>query len=100
REAASRFGQSSVAVEIAQAVAQCLGPSLAPRASLAALGEIERKARSERLRLEALAEAARDEAGAAALAAELRSAGLDADAPATLTNRSGEPYAWTLAGRG
>lgn len=100
REAATRFGQASVAVEIAQAVMQCLGPGLGPRASLAALGEVERKAGSERLRLEALAEAARDEAGAAALAAELRSAGLEAADPETLSNRSGEPYAWTLAGRG
>ena len=97
REAATRFPRASVAAEIAQAVMQSLG--FAPQDSLAALAEIERKANGELLRLEALAAAARDEAGAATLVDELRAAGLDADAPGTVANRSGEPYAWTLGGR-
>jgi hypothetical protein len=99
-EAARRFGQSSVAGEIAQAVMQSLGPGLGPADSLTALAEIERRAKGELLRLEALAAAARDDAGASALAEELRAAGLDAEPPNTVVNRSGEPYAWTLAGRG
>ena len=98
REAAAKFPQDSVAVEIAQAVMQSLGPGLSPGDSLAALAEIDRKAKSELLRLDALARAARDEPGAAALVAELRSVGLSAEAPAAVCNRSGEPYAWKLAG--
>lgn len=99
-EAAGRFGRDSVAAEIAQAVMQSLGPGLGPQESLAALAEIERRAKGELMRLEALAVAARDDAGAAALAEELRAVDLDAQPPGTIANRSGEPYAWTLAGRG
>jgi hypothetical protein len=97
-EAARSFPGQGVASEIAQAVIQSLGPGLNPRSSLAALGEIERKGRGELLRLEALSSAARDEAGAIALAKELRAAGLDAQAPETVVNRSGVPFAWKLAG--
>ena len=100
REAAARFGQDGVAAEIAQAVAQSLGPGVSPADSLAALGAIQRKAEGELLRLEALASAARDEFGAGTLVEELRSAGLVAEAATTVANRSGEPYAWALAGRG
>ena len=99
-EAAGRFGQGSVAGEIAQAVMQSLGPGISPQDSLASLAEIERRANAELLRLEALATAARDHAGAAALVEELRAPGLEAESAAAVANRSGEPYAWKLAGRG
>jgi SAM-dependent methyltransferase len=99
-EAARRFGQDSVAGEIAQAVLQSLGAGFGPQNSLAAIGEIERRAKGELSRLEALAAAARDDAAAAALVEELRAAALNAEPPAMVANRSGEPYAWSLAGRG
>lgn len=95
REAAA--GAVGVAAEIAQAVLQAL--SLRPPESLAALAAIERKAKGELLRLDALAAAARDEAGAEALAGELRSAGLEAEPPQPVSNRSGRPFAWKLSGR-
>lgn len=94
--AAQRFPGQAVAAEIAQAVLQSLG--LPAQHSLAAIDAIERKAAGELIRLDALAAAARDSAGAAALAAELRAAGLRADDPETLANRSGEAFAWILSG--
>ena len=100
READSTFGQSSVAAEITRAIWQALAPGPSPRDSLDALGELERKAKSELLRLKALDAAARDDTEARQLVEELRGAGLEADDPGTLNNRSGQPYAWTLAGRG
>lgn len=96
-DAAQRFSRGSVATEIAQAVLQSL--ALPPHDSLAAIREIERKAKAELLRLNALLAAARDEKGAVALAEELRAAGLQSDKPVSVVNRSGQPFAWKLAGR-
>jgi SAM-dependent methyltransferase len=100
RNAGARFGPSSVAAEIAEAVRQSLRPGFGAQESLAAIDEIERKGRSELVRLKALAAAARDESSAAAMIEELRIAGLQPDALTALASRSGEPFAWVLAGRG
>lgn len=97
-DAAQRFPGQSVAAEVMQALVQSLDPRRGAEGSLAAISEIERKARGELLRLEALADAARDEDGARAILNELSEAGLKTDEPRTIANRSGEPFAWILSG--
>jgi len=98
-EAARQFPGQPVAIEVAQATLQSLDPRLGPDASLAYLAELERKAAAELTRLDALAAAARDEAGVLGLVSELREAGLDALNPEPLVLSQGVPLAWRLAGR-
>jgi len=98
-EAARRFPGQPVAAEVAQAILESLDQGLGPNASLAYLVELERKAAAELTRLDALAAAARDEAGAQCLVSELRHAGLDARNPEPLVIGQGAPFAWRLAGR-
>lgn len=98
-EAGQRFPDQSAAREFCAAVLQTLDMGAAHPASetLEVLTELERRADGEIGRLDALAAAARDEAGIAALAAQLRATGLDARDPRPL--RSGKiPFAWLLEG--
>lgn len=98
-EAARRFPDQSVGAELAQAVSQSLAPGLSPQKSLIFLDQLERKARSELARLDALAAAARDQAGAEGLVRELEEAGLEVEPPQAMENQAGVPFAWEIRGR-
>lgn len=98
-EAMRRFPGQSVAPEVTQAILQSLSPAFAPEDTARFIDQIDRKARSELARLEALADAARDQAGANELVAELRDAGLEVAPPEPMRNRRGESFAWEIRGR-
>ena len=92
---------AGVAAEIATAVLQTLemGRARAPELSLGALHDLERKARAEIARIEALAAAARDETAIDQMEQELRSAGLHPQTRAELCEATGAPpLAWLLSG--
>lgn len=97
-QATQRFPRQDVAAVITRGIVQAVDPRSPPEESLTALGWLEQKARFELTRIEALAAAARDEAGMGRLAGELGDAGLDIDKREVLPDRYGQPFAWLVAG--
>jgi len=98
-EAGRRFPDQSAAVEFCTAVLQTLDMGAAHPASetLEVLAELEGRVEGEIGRLDALAGAARDEAGISEVADQLRAAGFDIPDPRPI--RSGKiPFAWLVEG--
>jgi hypothetical protein len=92
-----------VAAEIATAVLQTLdlGRARPSELSLGALDDLERKARGEIARIDALVAAARDEPAIAEIEHALRAAGLHLQTRAELRETPGAPpLAWLLSGGG
>lgn len=98
-EAMRRFPGQSVAAEVSQAVLQSLSAGFSSQDSSTFIDQIERKATSELARLDALAEAARDEDGVEELVQELQNAGLEVEPARGMRNRRGDPFAWEIRGR-
>lgn len=98
-EAGQRFPDQSAAVEFCTAILRTLDMGAAHPASetLEVLAELEGRVEGEIARLDALAAAARDDAGIAGLADHLRAAGFDTPDPRPV--RSGKiPFAWLVEG--
>lgn len=100
-EAQRLFPQQSVAAEFAVGIVQRLElvRIRGGREALALLEAMEEEAAGEIGRIGLLEQAARDEAGAAALAAACAEAGFDMEPPGTLpSSHPGRPLAWLLSG--
>jgi SAM-dependent methyltransferase len=100
-EASRRFPGQSAAAEFAIGLVQRLeaGRSRPPAEAQALIRAIEEEALGEIARVELLQRAARDQAGARAIAAELTAAGIAMKAPAVLRDpHGGGPLAWLLSG--
>jgi SAM-dependent methyltransferase len=99
-EASRLLPGQSAAGEFLQALFQTLELSRSASASeaLAALAELESKARFEIARIDALDRAACDAEQLMVKVEELRRAGLSVDVPAVLTEQLGKPFAWVLLG--
>lgn len=100
QEAARLYPGQPVAGEFLQAVLQTLELSRGAPAeeALGVLAALEDKARNEIDRIDSLDRAACDADRFGILTEELRSAGLAIEAPGTLSERSGRPFAWLLSG--
>jgi SAM-dependent methyltransferase len=101
-EAQRLFPGQSVGAEFLEAIRQTLdlGRRKPPAESLEVLDTLEKKASNEIARIETLERAACDPARIAAIAEELRGAGLDVDPPAAVAERgTGRAFAWRLTGR-
>jgi SAM-dependent methyltransferase len=99
-EAARLFPGQSAAGEFLQALYQTLELSRgAPAAeTLDALAELESKARYEIARIDTLDRAACNSERLDRIIQELRSAGLAVEPQGVLTEQSGRPFAWVVAG--
>ena len=101
-EAQRRFPDQPVAAEFAVGIVQRL-ELVRSRGGTEVVGLLEamaEEADGEIARIALLEDAARDEAGAAALVETLAAAGLAMDAPSVLPDRqAGRPLAWLLSGR-
>lgn len=102
-EARRQFPHQNVAAEIVTAIVQLLDLDFrTPGAgAAAALRELEVKARHEMARIDSLDRAACDADRVDEIIRELRSSGLEVDAPQELADRqSGRPFAWLVSGPG
>ena len=100
-EAERLFPGQSAGGEFMQALLQTLelGRTRSASEAVGVLRELERRARNEIARIEALGRAARDQGGIAELGEELRDAGLVIDPPGSLSERAGAPpFAWLISG--
>ncbi len=100
-EARTLFPGQTAAAEFAAAVAETLdmGASRPPRETIEVLATLEARGRAEISRLDALADAARDDEGIARLAAALGAAGLDVAPPRPLSEApagGGGVIAWIV----